>query len=415
MVDEIEANNFHLKQEIDEVLQRQNLAGKNGSFPREVDLQFYLWRVHSIETVAQTFCITLTLTISWKEDNVRENIIPGKKEESNWILTDFQWNPQTQFKNLIEEDGAMKEEWIRVKAIDENNPGGGKSISKQEWINDIEKLKELNQPVRVTHRIKSKLTLSEAFELQDFPFDFQPLHIQIASTWDCYNVLLRFSELRPSAIEPSPLDSQEWEMVSPRLIAYNTECDRDDLPLLSLSSQSITGARYSRAYIALMAKRKPNYYMWNIYIMLLILGSLSFTVFSVHAEETGDRLGIMLTLVLALVAFKLVLAQSLPSISYLTMLDVYTLGSMILMFFISIFNAILPSLAMELDDLFFADRVIFLLSMALWVILNVWFLAKTLMLSINREKKVKKINHSFDLHRKSSGQKFGAHLYKNVI
>ena len=49
--------------------------------------------------------------------------------------------------------------------------------------------------------------------------------------------------------------------------------------------------------------------------MVLTFGSLS-----VEPESPGDRLGVTVTLLLTSVAFKYAVAQSLPTISYLTLL-----------------------------------------------------------------------------------------------
>jgi hypothetical protein len=145
----------------------------------------------------------------------------------------------------------------------------------------------------------------------------------------------------------------------------------------------------------LTASRKPQYHMWNIYVMLLVLRSLSFTNFSVHVEETGDRLGIMLTLVLALIAFKLVLAQQLPSISFLTIIDVYILGSMLLMFFISVFTSLMPSLGLQHNTLLLADKVIMIIGAILWALMNLWFLWNIDRLSKRRKVEIRDIKKKF--------------------
>lgn len=389
LIDETRATNLHMKQDIlDTLVQRGVHNERSNKLPREVELYFYLWRVHNVDTVSQSFKVDITFNASWIEDNVKVNITPSLDESPDWTSKDFLWHPQIHFRNVIEEDDLVNDEWFHVTH-------GGSRVSKQYWQDNIEQLMDSDQAIRVTHHIRKKFTLSETFELQNFPFDLQPLHIHIGTSWDVNNVLLRFSDTIPSAIDQNPFDSQEWELSAPRLIDYNMECKDDDLPLLSLSEQSVSGVRYSRAYVALMVKRKPQSYLWNIYVMLLILGSLTFTVFSVSPDDTGDRLGILLTLVLALVAFKLVLAQFLPSISYLTMLDVYTLASTMLMFFISMFASILPHVIMDADALFIADKVILVMSAIMWIIVNLWFIVKMMKLTWDRESKIKDINASF--------------------
>merc|ERR1712060_512827 len=54
---------------------------------------------------------------------------------------------------------------------------------------------------------------------------------------------------------------------------------------------------------------------------------MHFAVFAVDVGNVADRLGVSLTLVLASVAYKYVVSDKLPNISYLTLCDFYVLGS----------------------------------------------------------------------------------------
>ena len=58
---------------------------------------------------------------------------------------------------------------------------------------------------------------------------------------------------------------------------------------------------------------------------------MSFSVVCISPEDAGDRLSITLTLVLTAVAYKYVIAQQLPAISYLTLMDKYVLFSFFLL------------------------------------------------------------------------------------
>jgi hypothetical protein len=413
LVEEEKAKNAHMVQYIQEILNRK--AQDNSSYPREVQIYFYLWKVHNIDTVAQSFSVTITASATWVEDDTKKNFQTEKNpDEHRWIKSDFGWHPQISFRNVIEEDDLVQDEWFRVRPYNAivAESTTTVNVTKQDWK---DKFSESNEPLLVTHYIKKKITLSEAFELQNFPFDLQPLHVQIASSWDCNNVVLTFNKVILSAMDPNSLDSQEWDLLPPRLIAHDMDWCDEDLPLLSLSSQSISGARYPRVHIALTASRKPQYYMWNIYVMLLILGSLSFTTFSVDVEETGDRLGIMLTLVLALIAFKLVLAQQLPSISYLTMMDVYTLGSMLLMFFISVFTSLMPSLGLKQNTLLLVDKVIMIISASLWALVNLWFLWNVDRLSKKRKFEIRDIKRKFQEYRQKTSHKPVSTGYKPLL
>jgi len=287
---------------------------------------------------------------------------------------------------MIEEDDAARETWFRVSGGD-----------KQMWWDDH---RESNSPMRVTEFIRMRVLLSEEMELRSFPYDAQSLHLHISSTWDCNNVLLSFSKEKPCAMNPDALHSQEFSIQQLRLIAFDTDWKEGDLPLLSDASQSATGARYSRAYLALMVTRRPGYYLWNVFFMVFVLGSLSFTAYAVPAGEVADRLSVLLTLVLSVVAFKYVLAQALPAISYLTMLDKYNIAAVATMFIIAISVSVIPNLGLEDDDLLRVDRAAAIVCGVLWLFANLWFLATAWRQQRVRAKLVADLGHRWDEYKR---------------
>ncbi|CAG5116558.1 unnamed protein product, partial [Candidula unifasciata] len=69
-------------------------------------------------------------------------------------------------------------------------------------------------------------------------------------------------------------------------------------------------------------KRKLGFYIWNVVIIVVLILALSFTTLAISPVSDG-RLGVTMTLFLTSIAFKLVVKTTLPSISYLTYLDMY--------------------------------------------------------------------------------------------
>lgn len=67
------------------------------------------------------------------------------------------------------------------------------------------------------------------------------------------------------------------------------------------------------------------YFIVNIKALMFCVSSLCFTSYSVPIPDLGDRASITLSLLLTAVAYKLVLADILPRVSYLTALDKYVL------------------------------------------------------------------------------------------
>ena len=68
----------------------------------------------------------------------------------------------------------------------------------------------------------------------------------------------------------------------------------------------------------------------------LLAGMFSWTVFITPASDISDRINSTLTLFLAEVAFLFVIADKLPQVSYLTVMDRIILGSFVLLFFTAV-------------------------------------------------------------------------------
>ena len=150
-IDEDKANNLHRVQYIkDELL---NGAKK----PREVEIYFYLWKLHEIDTVGQSFTITITTSLTWIEDNTEKNFNVANGD-GKWEDDNFKWNPQVKFMNIIEEDDVVKEEWFKVtpSTMARASINSKTSVSKRQWMN---KYKESNVSMRVTQFMRRKMTI----------------------------------------------------------------------------------------------------------------------------------------------------------------------------------------------------------------------------------------------------------------
>ena len=71
--------------------------------------------------------------------------------------------------------------------------------------------------------------------------------------------------------------------------------------------------------------RQPQYYYWNAYFLIFLITISSFCVFSISCLLPQNRLQTTFTLLLTSISFKWVVNRSLPTISYLTSLDIYAL------------------------------------------------------------------------------------------
>lgn len=109
--------------------------------------------------------------------------------------------------------------------------------------------------------------------------------------------------------------------------------------------------------VKLQLKRMSQYYMANVVVVVLMLSLASLLAFAIDIEDNSGRLGVTLTLVLTSVAFKLLLADSLPRVAYMTMLDKYLLLSFVSLLLISAVAVIPYFILLRTGDNDFAWRV----------------------------------------------------------
>jgi len=80
------------------------------------------------------------------------------------------------------------------------------------------------------------------------------------------------------------------------------------------------------------ARRHLGFYIGKAFVSVAIIVFMSWVVFWIGTENVGPRLSVAVTSMLTLVAYRFLLGQKLPPVSYLTRLDYFLLGSTVLVF-----------------------------------------------------------------------------------
>ncbi|KAG2450757.1 hypothetical protein HYH02_004594 [Chlamydomonas schloesseri] len=115
---------------------------------------------------------------------------------------------------------------------------------------------------------------------------------------------------------------------------------------LSHPSLSGQGKQYSNLQSSLHFSRAATYYAYNILLPLWLLTSLGFCAFSLNvSDSTGDRLSLLVTLLLTAAAYKIVVSSALPLVSYLTRLDWYVLVAFGLLVVLTVETAAVATVA----------------------------------------------------------------------
>lgn len=370
MIHEELADNSHFAAEL--------LNGKSGGTRREVEISFFVWNINEIDVINQRFNLRFNIYASWDEDVANISV---QNNTSRYEKSMFAWDPQLRFTNCYERSDDY-ENWYRVSSKKDNsNMKPSELHSSQHTV------------VRVMYCQSIQAWFHEGFEMGNFPFDLQHLHIGVTSAWDHEAVALSFDKQQSSRVSSTSLNSQTWTMSDPRLLSYNSDWDTKSLPLLSRSTDSASGARYSRAYLALTVSRRPNFILWNIMLIMALVGSLSFATFALDPNELGDRQAVVLTLVLTTVAFKFVTTTMMPEISYVTMMDVVIYSCMLLQAFMMLCICIVAN--MDDEDQQFYDNCTFITLGVGWLGVLIWFTIRSFHSSKTRERYVAICNRKF--------------------
>ena len=101
-------------------------------------------------------------------------------------------------------------------------------------------------------------------------------------------------------------------------------------------------------------KRRYFTILLNIVIPMAFICGLSLTSFALNAEEElGDRLNLLITLILTVVAFQYTVFEKLPNVAYLTFIHRYVLISYSFLSALMIENALGRYIGEELDKYIF--------------------------------------------------------------
>ena len=152
-----------------------------------------------------------------------------------------------------------------------------------------------------------------------------------------------------------------------------------------------SGTIYPCLNISLLATRRPEFYLWNIEVPMFVLTSLIGMTWAIAPEEVGDRISVSLTLVLTAVAYKLTVAQSIPQVAYLTLLDKYVSLCFIFMVIatvenalLQVENALLHSLVQEGADRALTDVVCLRIWGSGWLACCAWYVVTAMRLQNKR-------------------------------
>eukprot|EP00794_Sanderia_malayensis_P007602 gene7602-8442_t len=282
-----------------------------------VNLRMSISSVSDIDTVKQEFTCEFFLAATWEEHGLKGQF------DASVVDWDEHWDPRMYFSNAVEVKSMQRKHKL-VKIFKSPFP-----------------------IVQLSYRVVARF--KTLFSLHEFPFDYQTLKIEISSKWADSVVVFDQTAHIPSVLSSANfLAKEEWTLFD-HVIGKTSAAKSDDSTKASLIN-------YSTYTFNFNIRRKYAYYLTNIVFMMFLISLLSFTTFFIGPSNTGERLGVILTLLLTAVTFKFVVSQSLPPVSYLTLLDWYVLVSVVFIFAMALENSFVAKISNE-DTQKFADNI----------------------------------------------------------
>jgi hypothetical protein len=169
-------------------------------------------------------------------------------------------------------------------------------------------------------------------------------------------------------------------------------------------TESSAGIIYPRCRFTVYLWRRTGYYISNVILPICVLTLLSPLSCTLNDDGTSlgtaDRLGITLTLLLTAVAYKFVVASSLPTVSYLTILDRFVTLLLLLLLTISfdsyvlvcfgflcvnaVENVLFPLFVYHYGAKKSAEWCFVLIYYSLFLLINFWYLINILLCNHER-------------------------------
>lgn len=159
-------------------------------------------------------------------------------------------------------------------------------------------------------------TLSSNFDLHEFPFDSHRLEVHIeADAGEIDDLVFVAGDGRiheEQASETYHVVPHGWELVQ-----LSSDVSEAAYPRL--------GETFSRFVFGIEVKRDPHFYWWAIVLPLLPIVATSWSVFWMDPKEFSSQVGVGVTAMLTVVAYRITIDSSLPPLSYMTRMDYFLL------------------------------------------------------------------------------------------
>jgi len=189
----------------------------------------------------------------------------------------------------------------------------GYPVNKVGELSFSERVLRIHHDGTIVQSINISVPLATHYDLRRFPIDQQALELQVESyLWS--RDQLQFIHDETISGFSNGIAIPEWNIEAVNGHVSETAVMRSDTP-------------FSRYALEIEIARKPGFYIWKVFLPLIVIVALSWSVFWMTDERFSGRSRISSTGVLTIVAYQFVFAENLPRVGYLTLLDQVMIGS----------------------------------------------------------------------------------------
>jgi hypothetical protein len=252
--------------------------------PTTIHMAVVIIDVDNVDGAEQSFDANVYYEVRWRD----ERLVQEQPGDRHFKIGEI-WTPRIILSN-------EQRTWRTMPEIYEVSPNGEVTYTQRIWG-----------------------SFSQQLVLRDFPFDTQQFEITFVSTRFGQSEVKLVSDPNFSTVISDRLSVPSWRLLSTSidLSPYKIVAEEAGQPAFTFS---------------FTAQRIANYYLIFMVLPLVLILGMSWIVFWIDATEMSLRFGLASTSMLTLIAYRFAMASELPNISYLTRMDIFMVGSTVLVF-----------------------------------------------------------------------------------
>ncbi|XP_071146251.1 neuronal acetylcholine receptor subunit alpha-6-like [Mytilus edulis] len=239
-------------------------------YPVNVSVEYNMLTVNSLDMKSQTLSTSGWFTVVWNDIRLAWNKSSHGNIENIYVSEDSVWHPKLIVQNSIDDLSSLGDDTtVRIR-------------------NDGE----------IRWELPAILSTSCDMDVTIFPFDSQTCDIELAS-WGFHTDAVNLTFLKTNLDLEDYNINGEWNIVSTSQHA---------------SELTEEGLVYSELFFRIVFERLPNYYIISVIIPVILTAVLTSVTF-ILPVESGEKVGYILTVLLALAVLLTMFTDSMPTTS----------------------------------------------------------------------------------------------------